>query len=109
MQPEVQKIVDAAMERVLECRGMRIHYEGQTELAKNTPGTPQKVIDGLARDRDDYTKRYAGMRTLLAHVLDAAGYKVSEPFPDGSGSLPSAILAEDELNKWAKARKKVSA
>src|SRR4249920_3636200 len=100
MRSDVQTVVDAAMQEATRQRGMRNHYRNQAELAESGASPSQEVTDSLRRDRDDHERHFTGTLSMLAVILDAAGYDVCEPFPDGSGSSPSNIKAEAVLDKW---------
>jgi hypothetical protein len=107
MHAEVQKILDAAMERTSEYGAMLQHNRNLLEAASR-PGsdTPAKTVESIADDAAEYKTLYQGALGVLAHVLDAAGYDVREPvpFPDGN-PFPSLPPAEAELKKWLEGKK----
>lgn len=94
-------LVEAAIDAAAECMAVRDHYRNlasrtESMKAEGTQVAPD-IIEALERDAAGHQLIVTGALTVLVSVLDAAGYNVREPLPEGAGDAPSLAKAEAVL------------
>lgn len=95
------RMFHAAMRSTNEFGAMLRHYSNLAEVAEKDPAAPQDVTDGLERDLAMARRDFAVARTVLGHVLGAAGYDVFGPVEGDEEFFEiKTDKVEAELEKW---------
>lgn len=105
---DVQKIVDMAMDGAAE--SLLSSDAARSVLKRNEGKADAQFLAELTTNAERDESILIGALSVLANVLDAAGYDVQEPYiHSATGFAPSNERARAELDKWIAGRKAVTA